>query len=309
MAKGKRIHLPLNKTQKPRVGMNPFFPIEVQKYLREDGKDDGLRAIVNSETKDTLGRISDGYNVVTHESSSNIVRETLDKIGIKYNVDTPKCGNKGARFLQTVAFPELAFNPAAKLGLKSTAIDVIQSGGHNLLDTETLIPYIVVKNSYDGTSRLAWDYGFARPFCSNGSSIITSEDTLSFKHNQEINLEHVRNVLFSHIEKNSSIMEQVYDRLNRSEGNTYLQNLIEGDYPDKFKLAVLEKIAPFATIKSVTSTLEGEKKQVMEIESITTKVSAWAVWNVATDASTHYLPNVLEQDKVNRRIAKAFAVR
>ena len=308
MAKGNRIHLPLNKASKPRAEMDPFFPVETMRYLREDGKDEGLRAIVNSLTKDTLGRVSEGYKVITHKEASNIVRDTLEKVGIKYTANAARCGNKGARFFEEIAFPELAFNPATKTGITSTALDALGSGGHNMLDVETFVPFIKARNSYNGTQKLAWTYGFARPWCSNGVAIITQEDTLAYKHNQEIDLDNVKILLLDHLNENNLLMEQVYERLNNEKGTTYLQALINGDFPDKFKLAVIEKIAPHATIKSKTIDGEEGKKKIMEIESITTKASAWAVWNVATDVSTHLLPNVIEQDKVDRRIARAFKV-
>jgi hypothetical protein len=304
--KNTRIHLPMHTVTKKRANMDPFFPVEIQKYLREDGFDDGLRAIVNSNTKDTLGRISEGYNLVTHKEASDLVKDTLSKIGIEFNSEGAVSGTKGAKYFETIAFPKLAFNPASTSGIVSTALDI---GGHARINEEVLIPYIVAKNSYDKTARVSWSYGFARPWCSNGAAIITSEDSLSFRHNQEINLNQIKEKLFDHLQRNTAIIEQVYVRLNQEAGINYLKALIDGDFPDKFKLAVLERINPFATIKS--KTIEGEKdnRKILEIESIDTTATGYALWNVATEVSTHEITSRIEQDKVDRRIAKVFGVR
>jgi hypothetical protein len=141
-------------------------------------------------------------------------------------------------------------------------------------------------------------------------ALLVSETSLFYRHNQEFDLEKIKNVLFERIQENSSLVEKVYARLNQEKGINYLQNLINGDFPAKFKLAVIEKMTPYATIKSVRRPLvEGEKREVLEIESIKTNASGWAVYNVATDVSTHQITSAVEQDVLDRRIARAFNVR
>ena len=307
--KGTCIHIPMHTRTDKSAHMDAFFPVETQKYIREDGTDDGLRAIVNMNTKDTLGRISEGYKVVTHKEVSDTIQNLFTDIGIKFtsNPKDIRVGTKGARFFQTIYFPDLSFNPAKNLGIPSTALDI---GGHNFLDEEVLVPFVKARNSYNKTERLGFGYGCARLRCTNGMALLVSETSLFYRHNQEFDLEKIKNVLFERIQENSSLVEKVYARLNQEKGINYLQNLIDGDFPAKFKLAVLEKMAPYATIKSVRKPLvEGEKREVLEIESIKTDVSGWAVYNVATDVSTHQIASAVEQDVLDRRIAKAFNVR
>lgn len=304
-----RIKLPMHTQTKVRDKMNPFFPVEVMSYLRSDGVDDGLRCIVNMENGKTLGEISKGYNLTTHKQASGTVKDFLDQIGVKYESAGGMVGTAGARYFETISFPGYAFNPATSTGVASTAIDLSNMGAHDKLKEETMVPYIVAKNSYDKTAAVSWSYGLARLWCSNGMGIITSEDRLSYKHNQAINVDHVKDTLLSHLDKNIKLIERVYARLNNETGTDYLSTLINGDFPDKFKLAVIEKIAPYAQIVMEEKTIDGEKRKVLEIKSINTDQTGWAVYNVATDVASHVLTARNDQEVVGKKIAKAFAVR
>ena len=303
------IRIPMRTRTDKSKNMAAFFPVEEQKYFREDGTFDGYKAIVHGETKETLGRVSDGYKVITHKEVSDTVTNLFEKLGIKYTTtpEDTRVGAKGSRFFQTIYFPDLAFNPAKKLGIPSTALDV---GGHQMIDEEVHIPFVKARNSYNKSERLGFGYGVGRLWCSNGCALLVSETNLFYRHNQEFDLEKVKDVLFERLQENSSLIEKVYARLNQEKGIDYLKNLIDGDFPAKFKLAVLEKVAPYATIKSVTRPLvEGEKQEVMEIESIATDVSGWAVYNLATDVASHQISSPIEQDIVDHKIARAFQVK
>jgi hypothetical protein len=305
---GTVIKIPMRNRKPSAQGMDPFFKVEVLKYIREDGVYDGRKAIVNTVTDKTMGEVSEGYNVVTHKEASNVIKDVLKKLKVEFTSDGPEVGLGGALFYETIAFPSLAFNPASKTGVASTALD-LTVGGHDHIDAEVLIPYIKVRNSYNKLTKIGFNYGVARPWCTNGCAIITSQTSLAFKHNQEFDLNAIKVALFDHLQANSSLMEKVYERLNQEKGADYLRDLIEGDFPSKFKLALLEKMNPFATIKSTKKMVEGDNHEILEIESINTKASGWAVYNMATDVSTHLIPSPVERDKIDRRIAKTFSVK
>lgn len=302
MSKATRIHIP-TRTRKPNKAMDPYFDVKIMKYLREDGVDDGQRAIVNSLTNKTMGNVSKGYNLVTHREASTMVTDFLTQTNVPFTTSGGLVGTAGARYFETVGFPNFAFTPDGK----STAFDIIAKEGHDRMPDETMIPYIQVKNSYDRTSRVSWSYGVARLICSNGMAIMSKEDSmLSFKHNQKIDMMAVRDKLFEHIEKNINIVQIAYNRLNGEKGLEYLRELIDGNYPDKFKVAVLNKVTPYATIASETIDEDGHK--ILKVTGIDTDSSAWAIYNVATDVASHDLLSPIDRDVIGRRIAKQFMV-
>lgn len=304
MNMNKTIRLPM-RSRKPAKSMDPFFDVEIQKYTREDGTDDGLRAIVNKVTNKTMGEVSQGYNLVTHLQASNLVKDFLNKTNVPFESTSALVGTAGAKYYETIAFPQFVFAPDGT----TTALDMSHPDPHNRIIGEKMIPYIVVKNSYDKTSRISWSYGIARLLCDNGMSIVSREDTLmSYRHNQEINFDRVKDILLERLEKNIDIVSIAYKRLNEEGGVEYLRELIDGDYPDKFKISVLEKVAPFAKIESETIEDEQGKRKTLKIKSIDTNESGWAIYNVATDVASHTLTSPVDQDKVGRRIARQFQI-
>lgn len=299
------IHLPMHTKTVRKGPSDPYFDVNIQKYLREDGVDDGLRAIVHGETKKTLGEVKKGYKLVTHKEASNIVCDFLNTAGLEFNSEGGVTGVAGARYFERISFPKYAFTPQGT----STAIDIRSMGAHEGFKSETMVPYIVVKNSYDKTAALSFDYGVSRLLCSNGMAIIAHEDRiLSYRHNQKIDIEGIRGLLMDRLQENINLIETAYARLNSDGGQQYLKGLIEGDYPDKFKLDVLAKINPYAKVESETIVDADGKHKTLKITSIDTPESAWAVYNIATDVASHTLTSRIDQEKVGRKIAKEFQI-
>ena len=306
MKAGTSIHLPMRE-RKAAPKMDPYFPVGMKKYLREDGIDDGLRAIVNMDNNKTVGEVHEGYNLLTYRDGSNLVKDFLDKVGLKFESEGGLVGNAGSRYFERVTFPDYSFTPDGK----STALDIKDFGDHHIFGkgSERMIPFITMKNSYDKTSAVSWNYGVARLICSNGMAILLKDSTfMSYKHNQKINEDKVKDILLDNIQKTIDVVQLSYNRLNGEAGIDYLRDLIEGDWPEKFKLAVLAKINPYAKIESEEVAGEDGKHKILTIKSIETPESAWAIYNVATDVASHVLTSPVDQDKIGRRIAKAFAL-
>ena len=302
MNKETRIHLPL-RARKASAKMDPFFDVDMLKYVREDGVFDGQMAIVNSLTRKTLGQVARGYQLVTHREASKMVTDFLDQASIPYVSDGGEVGTAGSRFFETITFPDFTFAPQGN----STAFDLQTMGEHERVSGEKMVPYIKIKNSYDKTSKVAWDYGIARILCSNGMAIVTKEDSiLSYRHNQQIDFEAAKDALFTSIQANIDMVQIAFNRLNSELGLDYLKKIIDGDLPDKFKIAVLEKVAPYAAITSKEIESKDGKRKILVVEDIKTDASAWAIYNVATDVATHVLTSPNDKSTVGKKIAKQF---
>ena len=302
MKKETRINLPL-RARKAATKMDPFFDVNMLKYVREDGVFDGQMAIVNSLTHKTLGQVAKGYQLVTHREASKMVTDFLDQASIPYVSNGGEVGTAGSRFFEIITFPDFTFTPNGN----STAFDLQSMTAHERTTGEIMVPYIKIKNSYDKTSKVAWDYGIARILCSNGMSIITKEDSiLSYRHNQQMDFEAAKSALFTSLQANIDMVQLAFNRLNSELGLDHLRKLIDGDLPDKFKIAVLEKVAPHAIITSKEVESKDGKRKMLIIEDIKTDASAWAIYNVATDVATHVLTSPNDKNTIGRKIAKQF---
>lgn len=286
------------RTSSPRnTQSDPFFPVKEVPMVRIDGgSSPNIRALVNGITDKTLSTVSDRYTVTTHKQASDIVKNFLDETGLRYESLGATTSTAGSRFFETLTFPDLTFNP---LGL-STALDA--KGLHR----DDMVPTITIRNSYDKTTPVAWDYGMFRILCANGMAILMEQTRLSFTHAQVINPDRVRDVLMQNLEQSTLLIENITKKLNQEEGSDFLSKLLKAKFSDSFKERLLAEIAPHAKINFVDRVDEG--RTIRTIESISTDDSAWAVYNIATQIATHEIGNRSNIEKESRRIAKVFEI-
>lgn len=295
-----RVKLSLRKSSPRTKDANPFFEVKEVPLVRIDGVPTNLRDIVNAETNKSLGTVSDKYNVTTHREASNLVKSFLDEIGLRYECPGgARISTAGSRFYETLTFPDYAFNPL-NMGNPSTALD---AKGYSRDD---LVPTITIRNSYDKTSPVAWNYGMYRLLCGNGMAILEEMVKLSYKHTQIINKEHVRSQLLRNLEGSTLLVGQIMARLNAEDGTEHLVKLLQSGFSDSFKEKLLVQIAPFAEIAYKDEIDEG--KTIRVIDSIKANESAYAVYNIATDIATHEIGNAALQENVGRKIARVFEI-
>jgi hypothetical protein len=285
----------------PRITTdNPFVAVKEVPLIRVDGVATNYRAIVNTETDKTMGQpISDRYHVTTHLEASNLVKEFLTNAGLEYQSLGARTATAGAKFYETLAFPDFLYNPIKG---ETSARD-----GHTLLKDD-LVPTITIRNSYDKTSPVAWDYGMYRLTCANGMAVLEEQTKLSFKHTQIINPDRVRDLLLSNLENSSLLVSNIMNRLNGEQGTQFLIRLLQTPFSAKFKESLIEAVMPFSTI-DYTDIFEAGKPVGRQIESVKTTESAYEIYNTVTKIASHEIGSRSEQDIVNRRIAKVFEVR
>jgi hypothetical protein len=303
----KRISIRVPKfthTKVREAKFSPFFKVKEVPLLRSDNKEEiNFRALVNEATDNIVGQVSDRYKVVTHKYASDLVKSILTKAGLEYQSLGAQTSNGGSRFYETLILPSLGFNPAT--GLASTAFDNFG------LQKDDYFPAITIRNSYDKTCRVVFDYGMYQLKCTNGLAIPLKPTTvLSFKHTQSVNIDRVKEVLMENLEDSTKIMERVYAKLNKEEGNTYLISVLQGGFTNKFKKTLIDKLNE--QDKSIHIEYDEEtdpetgRVVKMDIKGITTKASAYAIYNVVTDVATHTLTNRSEREVANKKIARLF---
>lgn len=294
-----QIRMKLRQTNPRENVEDPFFAVKEVPLIRTDGVETDLRALVHGVTDKTMGTVSKRYNVTTHSQASLLVKDFLDKAGLKYQSLGPKTSTAGSRFFETLTFPDFIYNP-----LRDGASTALDAKG---LMHDDLIPTITIRNSYDKTSPVAWDYGMFRLKCTNGMSILEEMTKLSFKHTQIIDADRVRDSLLANLENSTMLVSNIMNRLNASDGNEFLIKLLQAGFSDGFKEKIITNIAPFAQISYKDDIMDG--RITRSIDSIKTKESAYAIYNVATAIATHDIGNRSLQDTVGRKIAKVFQIK
>jgi hypothetical protein len=294
-----------NKTRE--IKFPPFFKVNEVRLIREDnGEPSGERALVNDSTNKIVGRVSNRYNVTTHEYASNLIKEIVDAAGLQYESLGAQTSNGGSRFFETLVFPSLKFNMAQDQA--STAFDNFG------LQVDDVFPSITAKNSYDKTSPVAFNYGTYQLKCRNGMCLPLNETRLTFKHTQVIDIPRIKDVLLMNLEQSKKLTDLVYNRLNGEAGVSYLIDLFANkSFPNKFKKALMDRMnALDKTVhieyKEVTDPKTGLAK-ALEITSITTQATAYAVYNVATEIASHVLTNRSEQEVAGNRISDLFVAK
>jgi len=294
-----KIKLPSRNRTSKETTIDPFFPVEFVNLTRQDtGEEVDSRLIVNGETRKSLGMVGAGYQLFTNRQASDTVKEFLTTLDTPYESMGAGTASAGARFFETIKFPGLEFN--ASTGIPSTALD------NKGLTRDTFIPILTIKNSYDRTSAISWKYGIFRVVCKNGMAIKTYEQTLSFKHNQILNVEAVRSNLIYNLENTVKIMETAYNKLNEVGGNAYLNSLLTGSFSDRYKKLVLDKMTGHFTMDSEIEEREGV--ETLKINAINTPLSAYAIYNVMTEVTSHEIKNLSERSMIDDKIAKMFQI-
>ena len=262
----------------------------------------GDRIFINANTGDIVGRGSKSYKLFTHSQASEVVFGFLDKIGLKYQALPAQVSNNGSRFFQTIVFPGLAFDPASDLKIDSTALD--SPGALK----DKFFPAFTWKNSYDRTSPVSFGNGLYRVWCENGSSlpVVGRDVSLSFRHTEIVNAQKVHDLLIERLEESTRLGTVLYSRLNQENGTQFLQGVLNSSFSDKFKRLVLDKLVDNADIALDVKTDDKGRVNEWVVKDAKTAKTAYAIYNVVTDVSTHQLTNRYEREQTDRKIAKVF---
>jgi hypothetical protein len=291
-----------SRSRKPNSKIDPFFAVDSIPLVRKDTQElVGVHGLFNHSNGKKLSTVSDEYTVVTHKEASDLVKNLLNETGVPYESNGPEVAIGGARFFETIVFPSLKVNLADD---NSTALDA-----GTTLAKEDIFPAITIRNSYDKTAPVSWSYAIYRLVCGNGASVITQEEKFSYKHNQIIDLDRVKARLMTRLDQSVESMIRAYTSLNSTKGIKVLNTLIESrGFSDKFKSNMINILGSGITMDQKIIKDEVTGRTSMEISNIKTPLSAWAIYNVATDVASHQLPSRTEREVAGNRIAQVFGI-
>lgn len=138
---------------------NYNFPVEMQPIFLSDGKQiDDQRAVVRTDTMQTLGIVSPSYSVIEHKSVIDSFREAGQKYNVKEKITLD---HNGARMFYQMTLPKVQMQVAKG--------DLIQL-------------MMIAKNSYNGWNSLQIIFGAFRLVCSNGLILGTKFMQFNYRH-------------------------------------------------------------------------------------------------------------------------------
>ncbi len=279
---------------------NPFFTVEREELIRKDDIDTGYDALYRHDDLSQLSVVSRGYKLVPHREAVDFVSHVLDEVGIDERKTTFDMASNGAKMFMTIQFPEYQFNPAGG-DVKSTSLDSIDPGD------DSFIPQIVVRNSYDKSTTLDITYGAFRMVCSNGVMIgQTVQETKVTHFGKDINLEVLRMPLIENLEKTIEGISTNFKRLNREDGNPYLETiLMQGMLAGKYERMLIGNVMDYALVDYGVD--EKTQKQVIEgVRSTGKEMTAYMLWCVLTELATHRVKSVISRQRMSAQIAQTF---
>lgn len=126
---------------------NPFFNIRRESVKTESGLKVPKTAIINDDTDDILGLVSENYELVTNESVNSLFDEALDGVGIKDVSD--HLDSTTRRWKRRIILSDEKYNK-------------------DVLPGDTIGLMLEIFNGYDARTAFGYDLMGYRWICSNG---------------------------------------------------------------------------------------------------------------------------------------------
>ena len=138
---------------------NYNFPVEIQPiFLAGEKEITNRKAVVRTDTMQTLGVVSNDYELVKHGSVIDSFREAGKKYHVKEKIQLT---NDGAYLFYQMIFPKVEYEVAKG--------DIVRM-------------MMIAKNSYNGMNSVQIIFGAFRLVCLNGMVIGTKFMQFSFRH-------------------------------------------------------------------------------------------------------------------------------
>lgn len=231
---------------------------------------EGRKLVLDKKTGNQFDIVSDQYKVVTHEE---ILHKLLE--GIPEEFGAPKISAKlwynGARGEFTAVFPEMG-----KFEVQGSAID----------------PKVVLKNSYDRSSNLKFDWGAVEQICTNGLRAFVSKSRGSAKHIEgsvsKLELQQkIQTALGSFSEQHGIWLKWAERKLTEIEVKTVIAELpfTEKEQERLFELPLMNH----------------NNMPLMDLKS---DMTLWAVNSAATQYAQHHVESIQRRVDLEGKIMK-----
>jgi hypothetical protein len=266
------------------------FDVNRERLHLSNGQDTGMDALYRGDTGKYLYAVSPKYHLTTHAKANEVVETMLQKQGINYEIGHTATANQGNRFFREFRFPDMKFVPGT-LGVNSTALD----GGSK----DEYCPTIIARNSYDRSSKLDFYYGGFRFICGNGVMIGDIIQRISIKHNVEPDYQTIADGFVARIEQTIEGFKANYERLNTESADRYLDTLF---------LETFSKKASQSAVALSNGLIDLSFDEDGNIDGVTASpnLSAYALWNIASDISSHSVRMYPRAIKLQHQIAAIF---
>ena len=284
------------KLPKPKKGddQNYLFDVGREPLVLRNGQPVGMDALYRGDTGKVLSVVSPKYQLTTHRQADEFVTKLLDSQGIVYEPGKYAVAFNGNRFFKEYRFPGLKFVPGESSGNgNQTALD-----GDSL---DTYYPNIIVRNSYDKSSVLDFQYGAFRLVCTNGLIVGHMVQKFSIKHIQKPDFQRLGDSFLDTMEKTIEGFKRSYDRLNSMPANPFLEMLLVETFTKKMALTAE---AMSQGLLSVELDADGQVAGIVA----SPQLSAYALWNLATDIASHSIRKYHRSLALQKKISTIFGV-
>ena len=229
---------------------NYDFPVALQPIYLADGKEiKNKKAVVRTDSMDTLGVVSNDYGLVKHNDVIDTFRDASRDFGIDERISVT---NNGGNLFYEMLFPKVEAE--------------IQKG-------DIVRMRMIIKNSYNGMNSLHIVFGAMRLVCLNGMVVGADMFKFTYRHTKHISIfdesnsldaVQIRENLQQYMGLFSKSMEQMTAMTQKS---VYVDNALF----DKEKIALPQYLL-------------AEAKESFEAKS---DVTLWGYYNSLTYAITH----------------------
>jgi len=271
---------------------SPFFSVKREKLYRKDRTDTRHDALYRKDDRSQLSVVSRDYKLITHRQVVDFVHHTLRDLDIKYKVNRSEIASNGAKMFHVIKFRG-----------NSTALDAKKK--------DECIPTITVKNSYDKSTGCDIDYGGYRLVCSNGLVVGVSIEKIHVIHfgKEDVNEQFLvfRDKLVKGIVRTVEGLKVNFERLNHESGKSYFEKMLFLEtFAKKYREEMVARMFPFVNVEYEKNEETGREEPAGF--KLKQEFSAYLLYCILTEISTHKAATVLAKHRMERLIADQFEV-
>lgn len=265
------------------------FPVTREKLERSDGVDTGYDTLYRPDTGSNLGVVSRKYQMVKHADAMEMVFGILDRMKLEHSEPRVKLSGQGKRMYSSIPFPDMRFNPT--------------EGLEDFNGKEDFDPVMRVHNSYDGSLKFSFLYGVEKLICTNGATVFKAAQSISLRHvSENIDFDKIRPTIETSLDKTIVKTKDQVNKLVSEDGFNYL-NLImaESVLANTYKRAIIEAIG-----ENHIDSVKDNRGNIVEFSEGVDPFTAYYLWNIITNVSTHKIKSANVQADVDAMITKHF---
>ncbi len=265
---------------------NYDFQVVREPLYRADRTDTRHDVLFRADGGAHLGVVGRKYQLVRHKEAADFVFSILDKLKLKFDEPEVALVNSGQRMDMSIKFPTKRFDPTPK-----------KVG-------DEFDPMIIVQNSYDMTRALGITFGVNRLVCLNGAVVLRKTEEIRARHiGENINFDVLAPIFETRIEETIKKMKGFVKKLSVDPGLPYLKLILaEALIAAKYKEKMLEALGNQIIVQ------RDDKKKVKRVMIArgTDAFTAYTLWNILTQISSHEIHAIQRRRATDHLIANRF---